>query len=113
MAMIFAIRDGLKDARTGRPPYFYSIFTDASQRRSMLSEGWRAVAKVFVLAVILDVLFQWIVFNWVYPVEALLVAFLLAFVPYLLMRGPANRIARSLGRVDRKASAGNRPSGHR
>jgi hypothetical protein len=26
--------------------------------------------------------------------EALLVAFLLAFVPYLLIRGPANRIAR-------------------
>src|SRR5215510_15996944 len=70
MAAIFAIRDGLKDAKTGRPPYFYSVFNDADHRREMLNEGWHAVAKVFVLAIILDTVFQLIVFRWVYPVEA-------------------------------------------
>lgn len=97
MATIFAIRDGLKDAKTGRPPYFYGLFTDAEHRRSMLSEGWRAVAKIFVFAIILDALFQLIVFKWIYPVETLLVAFLLAFNPYLVIRGLVNRIARSFG----------------
>jgi hypothetical protein len=29
-----------------------------------------------------------------YPVEALLIAILLAFVPYVLIRGPAARVAR-------------------
>ena len=95
MATIFAIRDGLKDAKTGRPPYFYSVFTDATQRRSMLDEGWHAVVKVFVLAVILDTLFQLIVFRWIYPLEVVFIALLLAFLPYLLARGPVNRIARS------------------
>jgi hypothetical protein len=33
--------------------------------------------------------------SWIYPVETLLVAFLLAFNPYLLFRGLVNRIARS------------------
>ena len=35
------------------------------------------------------------VFRWIYPFETLLVAFLLACVPYLLIRGPVNRIARA------------------
>jgi hypothetical protein len=98
MATIFAIRDGLKDAKTGRPPYFYSVFTDRARRRIMLHEGWHAVAKVFILAIILDATFQLVMFRWVYPVEVVLVAFLLAFLPYLLIRGPVNRIARSVAR---------------
>ena len=34
------------------------------------------------------------VFRWVYPREALLVALILAFVPYLLLRSAVNRLAR-------------------
>ena len=95
MAMIFAVRDGLKDAKAGRPFYFYTLFTDAEHRGSRLKEGLRAVAKVFALAVILDVLFQLYVFRWFYPGEAVLVAFVLAFLPYMLGRGLVNRIARA------------------
>jgi len=68
MATIFAIRDGLKDAKAGRPPYFYSLFTDPAHFRSRLSEGRHAVAKVFILAIILDSIFQLLVFKWIYPV---------------------------------------------
>jgi hypothetical protein len=96
MATIFAIRDGWKDAKTGKPPYFYTTFTDSDQRRALLTEGWHAVAKVFGLAIILDLIYQLIVFRWVYPLETLIVAFVLALLPYLLMRGPINRIARKL-----------------
>ena len=95
MALIFAIRDGMKDAKTGRPPYFYSLFTDPEHRHQRLSEGWRAVVRIFTLAVILDTLFQLIVFKWIYPLEVVFVALALAFLPYLLARGPVNRIARS------------------
>lgn len=95
MAMIFAIRDGLKDAKSGQPPYFYSVFNDAAQRRSMLEQGWHAIARIFILAVVMDTVFQLIVFKWIYPLEIVLISLLLAFLPYLLMRGPVNRIARS------------------
>ena len=94
MAIIFAIRDGLKDAKAGRSYYFYALFTEPGNRRSLLREGWKAIAKVFILAIILDTIYQLIVFRWLYPVEVLIVTFFLAVLPYLLLRGPANRIAR-------------------
>ena len=98
VATVLAIRAGLQDAKTGRPAYFWTILTDADSRRGLLREGWKAVAKVFVLAVIIDAVYQVIVVRWIYPFESLLVAFLLACVPYLLVRGPVNRIAAAKGR---------------
>ena len=92
MATIFAIRDGLRDASTGRPPYFWSLFTEPSQRGELLRNGWKSVSKIFILAVVLDVIYQIIVYRWWYPFETLLVAVLLALIPYLVIRGPVNRI---------------------
>jgi len=94
MASIFAIRAGMKDAKEGRPPYLWTILTDPSQRYSLLREGWSAIARVFILAIVMDVVYQWLYLHWIYPLELLTIAILLAVVPYLLMRGPVNRIAR-------------------
>ena len=94
MATIFAIRSGLKDAKGGRPAYFWALFTDSAHRQDLLRDGWKSVGRVFIRAIIIDVVYQFSVFRWVYPVEALLVAAILAFIPYLLIRGPVNRIAR-------------------
>ena len=41
---------GLRDARAGRPPYFWAILTDPLHRRDLLREGWKAVARIFVVA---------------------------------------------------------------
>ena len=98
MALIFSIRDGLKDAREGRPAYFYSLFTDPANRRRRLREGFKAVSRVFVFVVIMDLIYQVAVLRWFYPLQALIVAFVLAFLPYILLRGPVNRIARFLKR---------------
>ena len=94
MGALLAIRAGLKDAREGRRPYFWTILTDSVQRRDLLHEGWKTTARVFFLAVIMDVIFQWIVQRWIYPGEVVVVAIVLAIFPYLLLRGPVNRIAR-------------------
>ena len=93
MATILAVKAGLQDAREHRPPYFWAIVTSPNERRELLQQGWKAVAKIFVLAVAIDVAYQVIVFRWVYPGELLIIAFLLACAPYLLIRGPVNRIA--------------------
>jgi len=92
MAVIFAVRDGRKDAREGRPPYFWALFTNPASRRDMLKHGWKSVGKIFVIAVIIDVVYQYMELSWFYPGEALFVAAILAFVPYLLIRGPVNRL---------------------
>ena len=94
MAIIFAIRSGLKDAKEGKPAYFWALFTDSVHRRDMLRDGWKSVGRIFILAIIIDAIYQFIVFRWFYPGEAILVAAILAFIPYLLIRGPVNRIAR-------------------
>jgi len=92
MASFFAIRSGLKDARAGRPPYFWSLFSDPAHRADLLKDGWKSVGKVFVLAIVLDVVYQVMVERFVYPLETLLVALVLAIVPYLLLRGLVTRL---------------------
>jgi hypothetical protein len=91
MAVIFAIKDGRKDAREGKVPYFWSLFTEPGHRKELLRKGWKSVGKIFILAVVLEVVYQVWQLHTFYPGEALLVAFTLAIVPYVLLRGPVNR----------------------
>jgi hypothetical protein len=95
MAVFFAVRSGLADAREGRPPYFWALLTGETSREAMIESGWKSVGRVFMLAVALDVVYQLIVFRWVYPLQALVVAFILAIVPYVAVRGLVTRIART------------------
>jgi len=68
--------------------------TDPAQRREVLLTGWKSVGKVFVIAFILDAVYQFKVFRWFYPGQALLVVLFLAIVPYSLLRGPVNWLTR-------------------
>ena len=94
MAFIFSILDGIKDAKAGKPPYFWTIIFDARQRQEFLKDGWKHMGKILIIAVILDIVYQVKVFSRIYPGEILIVAFFLAIVPYILLRGPVNRIMR-------------------
>ena len=93
MATFFAFRAGLHDARTGKPPYFWGMLKSPEHRRDMLRDGWKDVAKVFILALVLDTVYQVIELGWVHPIQTLIVASALALIPYLLLRGPFRRIA--------------------
>jgi hypothetical protein len=94
MATIFAVIDGLKDAKAGKPAYFWALLSTAAHRKELVKEGWKSVGKIFILAIILDVVYQLKVHSTVYPGETLTVALALAIVPYLVLRGPINRIVR-------------------
>jgi hypothetical protein len=93
MAVIAALRDGVKDARLGRTPYFWSIVRGVESRGARLREGIIATARVIILGVVMDTIYQWRALNTFYPGQAAAVALLLAFVPYLLLRGPIERVA--------------------
>jgi hypothetical protein len=99
MALLAGVHDGLKDARTGAPAYFWSLFSDRAHRRARLREGWRAVRNIFVLAVVMDLLYQGFVIKAFRPVQAIDVAVLLAIIPYLFTRGPVNRLVRLVRRM--------------
>jgi hypothetical protein len=94
MATIFAIRDGIRDACNGEPAYFWSLFTDPMHRCQRIRAGWKAVWRVFTLAVAMDIIYQLIATHGIYPGETLLVAASLAILPYIVLRGPINRMIR-------------------
>ena len=101
MAVLLAVRDGRLDANAGRTPYFWSLFTEPNRRWEKLRAGWRSVSRVFLLAVALDFLYQFLVLPRLYPVHAVIVAIALAIVPYLFLRGLVTRIS-AAGRLTRK-----------
>lgn len=94
MAFLAALHDGIKDARTGRPAYFWSILTNPEGRAKRLHEGLLATARIILLALGMDAIYQAKVLDTFYPGEMVLTALLLAFLPYLLLRGPIAQIAR-------------------
>lgn len=101
VAVFLAIRSGQRDAREGRSAYFWVVVWDPAQRPYLLRHGWKDVGKLLIVAIVLDLSYQLIVLHWVYPVQLLIVATVLALVPYLVVRGLANRIAaRTLGQRD-------------
>jgi len=94
MAAFFAIRAGLADAKTGKSPYFMTMVSDPKVRTQLIKDGWTSVGKVFILAIVLDVIYQIIELHFVYVGEAIIVAFILAILPYLILRGIVTRIVR-------------------
>lgn len=92
VATILAIRAGWADAREGRAIFFSTLARDPVQTRIMLGNLWRIAGKVFLVALVLDGIYQLIVFHWLYPLQALIVATLLALVPCMVVRAVGNRI---------------------
>ena len=93
MGVVLAVIAGLKDAKAGNPPYFWALLTSPAHRREMLKNGWKSVGKLFVIAWLLDIAYQFIVTRSIYPGGAILVAIVLAIIPYLIVRGLVTRIA--------------------
>jgi len=94
MAIVLAARDGTRDARAGRSAYLWTLLSDPAQRRYLLEDGWKGISRVFILAYALDVVYQLIEFHRLKAFEALLTALILAVIPYVLLRGPVNRLVR-------------------
>lgn len=101
MSSIAALRDGIKDARLGRAPYLFATIRRSERRTDRLWEGIVSTEKILILGVVMDVACQLIFFGTLHPAEAAVVAILLAFVPYAVLRGPVNRIARHWVCVER------------
>ena len=94
MAIVAALHDGIKDARTGRSPYLWTMFTSAAQRGGRFSEGLIAVGRILLIGLVMDTIYQVTVLKTFYPGEAAILTTLLAFVPYVVLRGPITRVAR-------------------
>jgi hypothetical protein len=101
VAIILAIRAGMSDARDGRPPFLWAVWSHQDRRQELIRQGWKDVRNVFIVALVLDSIYQVIVHSSIYALELLLTATLLAVVPYVIVRGPVTRLARRRSAVTR------------
>jgi hypothetical protein len=92
VAFIIGVRAGIGDAHTGKPPFGWSVLSGHPQRRALLKQAWKDIARVFIASIIIDLIYQISVLRWIYPLQAVFVATVLACVPYALARGPINRL---------------------
>jgi hypothetical protein len=58
VAAILAIRAGLKDTREGRPAFFWAVLACLEGRKILIMSGWKDINKLFMVAMVLDTLYQ-------------------------------------------------------
>ena len=78
----------------GARPFFVGALTDPAQRTARLNEALVATARIILLGLVMDGIYQAIEFKSFHPAEAVIIALVLAFLPYLLLRGLIARAAR-------------------
>jgi hypothetical protein len=98
MASIFAVIDGVKDAKRGKPPYFWALLSHSGHRKELIEEGWKSIGKICIVAMILEVVYQLKTGHLDYRGYMFVAAFVLAVVPYLIFRGPINRVVQLLSK---------------
>src|SRR5437762_991975 len=109
IASILALRAGIKDAREKRPAYLWAAVTNPEHRWQLLHGGWKDMRTPFLVAATLDAIYQIIIHEFIYPLELLFTATLLALVPYFILPGPVNPIARRF--ISERTGAANKGAG--
>ena len=97
VAILFAIRAGIKDARQNEPPFLWAVLSNPDSRPARLRQAWADVGTVFIVALILDSIYQVVVHAGIFTLELVVTATFLALVPYVVSRGLVTRIARWVG----------------
>ncbi len=98
LAILIGVRGGMVDAKAGNPPYLFGLLFAAGQRRVLLRSAAEAIGILLAMGIILDVVFQLVLYGEVHPGAALLIGPILICTPYALSRALTNRLARGLGR---------------
>jgi hypothetical protein len=83
-----------RDASQGRPPFLSTLLVDSAERRALIRSGWADLGTLCIVACSLDVIYQLLFLHAFHPLQALVVACLLAVVPYVAIRGPLNFMIR-------------------
>ncbi len=93
MALLAALPDGIRDTRLGHKSFFWSAWWNKNASAGRLREGLASIARVMLLGISMDVIYQFRALGRFYPVEALMMALLLAVIPYFIFRWTVERVA--------------------
>ena len=93
-ALLIGIRDGRKDSRLGSPPFLLALVSHHGLRTDLLKSAFASVRDLVAIAIILDIISQFLIFREIHPAAALVLGPVLISVPYSISRALANRITR-------------------
>lgn len=91
-AIILGARVGIRDAKSGRLPFFQALVRGKGERGDLMSKAVRDAVMPLAIAFIIDSILQHMINGRVRPVAAIVVGGLLVFLPFLIVRALANRI---------------------
>ncbi|MGE0024213.1 MAG: hypothetical protein AB7S70_11355 [Hyphomicrobium sp.] len=94
MAAIAAAHDAVKDVREGHKAFFWTALRHPTQEKGRLREGLISTTRIMLLGIGMDVIYQARVFDRFYPAEAVMIAILLAVIPYFVLRWIFEHVAR-------------------
>ena len=96
VAILFGVRCGLADAKSGQSPYIFALLFHAHKRKELLHSGLAAVGHLLAMGILLDAVAQLLIYKQIHPGAALVIGPLLICVPYAVARGLTVRLARWL-----------------
>ncbi len=94
IAIALGVRDGITDAKQGKPPYFIRVLFKSERKIYVLKTGIKSIATPLTVGIVLDMILQWVIFQGVYLLPAIIAGTILVAFPYALARGLSNRVAR-------------------
>jgi hypothetical protein len=96
VAIFLGARDGVKDARAGNPHFLWALAFHGQHRREMLRSAFASVSDLVAIAILADLLVQFLIFREIHPGAALLLGPVLIGVPYGVARVFGNWTSRWL-----------------
>jgi len=93
VAIFLGVRDGRRDSKKKCPPFLSWEAFRRAHRPKLWREAITSVRDLVAIAIILDLIFQALIFREIHPGAALFLGPVLITVPYLVSRTLTNRIA--------------------
>lgn len=92
VAVLLGVRDGVRDVRVGHP-FLQGLLFRKNLRQESLRSAFQSIRELISLAILLDLISQFLIFRTVHPGAALLLGPVLIAVPYTVSRVLSGRTA--------------------
>ncbi len=92
VAILLGIRDGRRDALAGATPFLWGLIFHKELRPQLLKQMLTSVRNIVAIAILLDLISQYLIFHLVRPGAALVLGPVLIALPYSCARALSNRI---------------------
>jgi hypothetical protein len=99
VAIFLGARSGVKDAQAGLPPFIWALCFHGEHRRELLKSMFVSIRDLAAVAILADIVSQFLIFHNVRPGAALVVGPVLITLPYALSRAVTNRLVRRNSQV--------------